>query len=88
LNLAEPWLTVSFGITELNKLSVTVATLVSSVINETDSNVTDGIIRHSEGVDLLPANSTLAGMELALVQTFFLRSMADAKPRSSNCLTT
>jgi chromosome partitioning protein len=61
-------LTVSFGVTEPNKLPVTVATLMNSVIKETDGNATDGLIRHSEGVDLLPANSTLAGMELALVQ--------------------
>jgi chromosome partitioning protein len=61
-------LTVSLGVIEPNKLPVTVATLMNSVINETDIDITGGLIRHREGVDLLPANSTLAGMELALVQ--------------------
>jgi chromosome partitioning protein len=61
-------LTVSFGVSEPNKLPVTVTTLMNSVINETDIDVSGGLIRHNEGVDLLPANSTLAGMELALVQ--------------------
>jgi chromosome partitioning protein len=78
-------LTVSFGVTEPNKLPITVATLMNSVINEMDSDVTGGLIRHSEGVDLLPANSTLAGMELALVQiigreTVLKQLLDDVKP--------
>jgi cellulose biosynthesis protein BcsQ len=31
--------------------------------------ITAGIIHHSEGADLLPANNGLTGVELALVQT-------------------
>jgi chromosome partitioning protein len=39
---------------------------MSHIINETDFDWTAELIRHSEGVDLLPANNTLAGIEVAL----------------------
>jgi len=61
-------LTVSFGIAEPNKLTSTVASVLNAIIGDMEYDKTAGIIRHSEGADLLPANSTLAGMELALVQ--------------------
>jgi chromosome partitioning protein len=38
------------------------------IINEREMEPTIGIIHHSEGVDLLPANSSLTGIELALAQ--------------------
>jgi len=59
-------LTVSMGIKELDKLPVTLATVMNNIINETDYNPTDGIIRHSEGVDIMPSNNSLAGMEIML----------------------
>ena len=59
-------LTVSLGVTEPDKLTATVATVMSQIINEQDFDPTAGIIRHSEGVDLLPANNTLAGLEISL----------------------
>ena len=61
-------LTVSFGVKEPEKLTNTLYTVMSNIINETDFDFTDGIINHSEGIDLLPTNSALAKMELALVQ--------------------
>jgi len=36
------------------------------IINEQDIDPMMGIIRHSEGVDLLPANNSLAGLEISL----------------------
>jgi chromosome partitioning protein len=62
-------LTVSFGKTEPDKLPVTLANVMANIINETDFNPNDGIIRHSEGVDFMPSNNALAGIELTLVQT-------------------
>jgi chromosome partitioning protein len=60
--------TVSFGVAEPNKLTVTAATVLQNVIADADYDPAAGLIRHTEGVDLLPANSILAGVELALVQ--------------------
>jgi len=59
-------LTVSFGVKEPDKLPVTLATVMNHIIAETDFDPVAGIIHHSDGVDLLPANSSLTGIELAL----------------------
>ena len=59
-------LTVSMGVTESDKLPVSLATVMSDIISEKDIDPTAGIIHHSEGVNLMPSNNTLAGMEIAL----------------------
>jgi chromosome partitioning protein len=59
-------LTVSLGVGDPDKLPVTLATVMNSIIIGGEFNPTDGLIHHSEGLDLLPANSSLAGIELAL----------------------
>ena len=63
---AQHSLTVSFGVSEPGKLPVTLTTMMTNVINETGFDPTAGIVHHSDGVDLLPSNNTLAGLELAL----------------------
>ena len=63
---AQHSLTVSFGISEPGKLPVTLSTMMSNIINEADYTPTAGIVHHSDGVDLLPSNNTLANMEIAL----------------------
>ena len=59
-------LTVSLGVKEPDKLPVTLASVMTNIINESPFDPTAGLIHHSEGVDLLPANNTLTGIELAL----------------------
>lgn len=59
-------LTVSFGVAEPDKQPVTLTTMMQAIINEADIGPSAGIIHHADGVDLLPSNSTLAGMEIAL----------------------
>ncbi len=59
-------LTVSMGIAEPDKLPVTLASIMTGIINESGRDLTTGIINHAEGVDLMPANNTLAGMEITL----------------------
>jgi len=63
---AQHSLTVSFGVSEPEKLPVTLTTIMSSIINETDYDPASGTIHHSDGIDLLPSNSTLAGLEISL----------------------
>ena len=63
---AQHSLTVSFGISEPIKTPITLSTMMSNIINETDFEPTSGIVHHTDGVDLLPTNNTLAGMEIAL----------------------
>jgi chromosome partitioning protein len=59
-------LSISLGVAEPNRLPVTLATVMSNIIGETEFNPTDGIIHHAEGVDLLPANNSLARIEIEL----------------------
>ena len=60
-------LTVSMGVTKPDELPVSLATIMTGIINETSINPMDGIIHHLEGVDIMPSNNSLAGMEIALV---------------------
>ncbi|GHV32875.1 sporulation initiation inhibitor Soj [Clostridia bacterium] len=59
-------LTASLGVKEPEKLKVTLASVISEIIGESGIDTAAGIFRHSEGVDFLPSNSTLTGIELAL----------------------
>jgi chromosome partitioning protein len=59
-------LTASLGVREPEKLTVTLASVISEIIGEREINTKAGIINHSEGVDFLPSNSTLTGIELQL----------------------
>ena len=59
-------LTISMGVSDPDSLPVTLTTIISDIIKEKDIAPTAGIIRHSEGIDILPANNSLTGMELTL----------------------
>ena len=59
-------LTISLGITEPELLPITLATVISEIVAEKDVDPTAGIIHHSEGIDIMPANNSLTGIELAL----------------------
>jgi chromosome partitioning protein len=59
-------LTVSLGLREPDRLLFTLASVMTRLINETDFDSTSELTRFAEGVDLLPASNTLAGIELAL----------------------
>jgi len=61
-------LTVALGVREPDKLGVTLARLMNDIIDDKEFEPTAGIIHHGEGVDLLPANNSLTGIELALSQ--------------------
>ena len=58
--------TVSLGVAEPDKLTVTLATIMRNIINEQEVDPSDGIISHTEGISLMPSNNGLAGMEIAL----------------------
>ena len=61
-------LTVSMGVSEPDKLPVTLATVIADILDEKDFDPTAGIIHHAEGVDIMPSNNSLTGIELALAQ--------------------
>ena len=63
-------LTISLGYREPDKLSVTLANKLIAVINEEEFNPYEGILHHEEGVDILPANIELSGLEVSIVNVF------------------
>ena len=60
-------LTVSLGYSQPDELKVTLADLLKKVLLDEPFQPTDGILPQAEGVDLLPANIALSGMEVSLV---------------------
>jgi chromosome partitioning protein len=60
-------LTEALGFPEPDKLGVTLANIMEWVLNEDDFESDAGIIHHEEGIDLMPANIELSGVETSLV---------------------
>lgn len=59
-------LTASLGYVEPDELGVTLATIMTKVINEGEISEEDGILHHQENVDLLPANIELSTLEVTM----------------------
>lgn len=64
---AQGSLTASLGYREPDKLDITLANVMGNIINEKEMDVEYGILRHEEGVDLMPGNIELSGVEVSLV---------------------
>lgn len=60
-------LSISLGHSQPDTIDTTLATVMGKVITETALELKEGILHHHEGVDLLPANIELSGMEISLV---------------------
>jgi len=71
-------LTTSLGWADNDNLPITLATLMERIIQDEPITPSEGILHNAEGVDLVPANMDLSGMEIALVgamsREFVLRS--------------
>lgn len=64
---AQASLTESLGYKNPNNMDITLSTLMQKVIEEQPFSADEGILHHAEGIDLVPANIELSGMETALV---------------------
>ena len=62
-------LTVSLGIRNPDELPVSLATVMQRVIEDKPIEEGLGIIQHQEGVDILPSNIELSGLEISLFNT-------------------
>ena len=65
---AQGSLTESLGY-EPDNIEITVSTMLEKTMNEKNILPNEGILHHDEGVDLMPANIELSGMEVTLVNT-------------------
>ena len=62
-------LTISMGWQQPDELPTTLSTLMQKAMNDQSIPPGEGILHHAEGVDLIPANIELAGLEVALVNS-------------------
>ena len=60
-------LTISLGYPRPDDLNSTLSELMAKVMQETPLSPGEGILHHEEGVDLIPANISLSGIEVSLV---------------------
>jgi len=60
-------LSISLGNPQPDQLPVTLATLMGKVLSEEPIDPGEGILHHDEGVNLMPANIELSGMDVSLV---------------------
>lgn len=60
-------LTISLGFQEPDQLEYSLATVMMKIINDECFNVQNGIIHHEEGIDILPGNIELSGLEVSLI---------------------
>lgn len=71
--------TVSLGWRQPDELLVTIATQLSRVVEKKPFEPLDGILRHAEGVDLVPSSIELSGIEMRMVNVmsreFALRTL-------------
>lgn len=64
---AQGSLTASLGYEEPDEMEYTLATVLGKIINEETIDPQEGILHHAEGVDLMPSNIELSGLEVSLV---------------------
>ena len=60
-------LTISLGYDRPDQLPVTLSDIMEKVMDEKPINPNEGVLSHEEGVSLMPANISLSGMEVSLV---------------------
>ena len=62
---AQASLTESLGYRNPDDMDITLSTLMQKVIEEQPIAADEGILHHAEGIDVVPANIELSGMETA-----------------------
>ena len=60
-------LTTALGWTNADSLSITLETQMKKILQDEPFVYNEGILHHEEGVDIIPTNIELSGMEISLV---------------------
>lgn len=68
-------LTIALGWQRPDELETTISDLMIRTIREEPISENEGILHHKEGVDLIPANISLAGLEVSLVNVMSRESV-------------
>lgn len=64
---AQANLTMALGYNRSDDIPITLSTVMQNIIDDKTLDVSQGIIHHSEGVDLLPPNIEMSGFEVRLI---------------------
>ena len=64
---AQANLTMALGYNRPDDIRITLSTVMQNIIYDKSFDVLQGILPHSEGVDLLPSNIELSGFEVRLI---------------------
>lgn len=64
---AQGSLTISLGYNQPDMLENSLATMLGKIINDEEYELDEGILHHSECVDILPGNIELSGLEVSLI---------------------
>ena len=64
---AQANLTMSLGYPRPDDLPISLAIIMQDIIDDNPIDVQNGILHHGEGVDLLPSNIELSGLEVRLI---------------------
>src|SRR5574344_294031 len=68
-------LTISLGYPRPDDIGVTLSDVMNKIINDKPIMDREGILTHAEGVDLMPSNIALSGMEVSLVNAMSRESI-------------
>ncbi len=72
---AQANLTMSLGYSRPDDLPNTLSTIMQDIIDDKSVDVSKSILHHDEGVDLLPSNIELSGLEVRLINAISRESV-------------
>ena len=72
---AQANLTMALGYNRPDDIPVTISTVMQDIMDDKSFDASGGIIQHSEGVDLLPSNIELSGLEVRLINAMSRESV-------------
>ena len=76
-------LTISLGNPQPDKLPFTLSDAMGKILMDQPIRPGEGILHHAEGVDLMPADIQLSGMEVSLVNAMSRETIARERSRKS-----
>ncbi len=83
-------LSISLGYPRPDELPITLATVMNELLPDEPVDPKEGILYHEEGVDLMPANIELSGMEISLVNAMsrekILKQYLDSVKQDYDCV--
>ena len=78
-------LTISLGNPQPDKLPFTLSDVMGRILMDEPLRPGEGILHHSEGVDLMPADIQLSGMEVSLVNAMSRETILRQYPQRAGC---